>query len=312
MRNAACALATAAALLLLLHGTAGADARQQEPPPAQPTLADAQREFYNGRYASAASLAAAVLSQDAGNLAAYEIRSSAIHFQIKAALNAMPESERSFKRCDACQPLMETFLEETERAREIAHDRLKADSADDEARFFLGKIDLNYVWLQLGTVGRRTGWDQYWEARKSLDAVLKGNPDHVRARVARAWIDYIVDTRMARGTRWLLGGGSKKRALATLKEAAAAEAGAFEHAEAAFALWDMLIREKNLAEAIPIAQQLARDFPENQELAAFLKKHDPGPPSPGSPVSAFTPAGRSRRAAPSGPALSRTSPPDLP
>jgi hypothetical protein len=31
----------------------------------------------------------------------------------------------------------------------------------------------------------------------------------LRARVARAWIDYIVDTRMPLGTRWLLGGGNK-------------------------------------------------------------------------------------------------------
>jgi len=61
--------------------------------------------------------------------------------------------------------------------------------------FFLGKLDLNYVWLQLGPLRRKTGWDEYWEARRSLDAVLKANPRHVRARVARAWIDYIVDTR---------------------------------------------------------------------------------------------------------------------
>src|SRR4029077_20535197 len=102
----------------------------------------------------------------------------------------------------------------------------------------LGKLDLNYVWLQLGPLGRKKGWDEYWEARRSLDAVLKRNPGHVRARVARAWIDYIVDTRMPRGTRWVLGGGDRKRALSTMQESADAEAAYFVHVEALFALWD--------------------------------------------------------------------------
>lgn len=96
-----------------------------------------------------------------------------------------------------------------------------------------------------------------------------------RARVARAWIDYIVDTRMPRGTRWLLGGGSKKRALIAVREAASTEADFFIHAEGDFALWDMQVRERNLTEATLIARRLARDFPENRELVNFLEAHDP-------------------------------------
>jgi hypothetical protein len=134
---------------------------------------------------------------------------------------------------------------------------------------------LNYVWLQLGTLGRKTGWDQYWEARKSLDVLLKRNPAHVRARVARAWIDYIVDTRMPRGTRWLLGGGNRKRALAVIQSAANADADFFVHTEAAFALWDLQVRERNLTEAAELARILTRDFPENPELASFLKTNVP-------------------------------------
>jgi hypothetical protein len=137
----------------------------------------------------------------------------------------------------------------------------------------LGKLDLNYVWLQLGTLGRKTGWSEYWEARKSLDKVLKKNPGNVRARVARAWIDYIVDTKMPRGTRWLLGGGNKKRGLRAVREAAAAEADFFVQTEARFALWDMQVRERNVRDAIETARLLARDFPENQELNTFLETH---------------------------------------
>jgi hypothetical protein len=139
--------------------------------------------------------------------------------------------------------------------------------------FLLGKIDLNYVWLQLGTRGRKTGWDEYWAARTSLDQVLERNPGHLRARVARAWIDYIVGTKLPRGTRWLLGGGNKKRGLRAVREAASAEGEFFERAEATFALWDMQVRERDLAEAVATARQLARDFPDNRELTRFLNAH---------------------------------------
>ncbi len=52
-----------------------------------------------------------------------------------------------------------------------------------------------------GRSAEKTGWDEYWEARRSLDFVVRRQPQHVRALVARAWIDYIVDTRMPWGTR---------------------------------------------------------------------------------------------------------------
>ena len=120
------------------------------------------------------------------------------------------------------------------------------------------------------TLGRRTGWSEYWEARRSLDAVLKRNPSHVRARVARAWIDYIVDTKVPWGVRWVLGGGNKKKALRVAQEAAGADAGFFTKAEAGFALWEMQIREKNFTDAVATARLLARDFPENRELSDFL------------------------------------------
>jgi Flp pilus assembly protein TadD len=104
--------------------------------------------------------------------------------------------------------------------------------------------------------------------------VLARNPSHVRARVARAWIDYIVDTRMPRGTKWVLGGGNRKRALVSMRAAAAADTDLFVHAEAMFALWDLHVRERNLTAAVTVARELARDFPENPELTKFLEKHD--------------------------------------
>ena len=93
----------------------------------------------------------------------------------------------------------------------------------------------------------------------------------MRARVARAWVDYIVDTKMTRGTRWVLGGGSKKRAFIGARQAADSDADFFVRVEAEFALWEMMVRDRKLTEATTIARRLASDFPENHKLANFLK-----------------------------------------
>lgn len=235
-------------------------------------LADAQHLFYNAHYGSAADLALALQSSDASSLVAYELRTAALHFQLRDALGNGADKAKAFKQCAACPELLQAFLADTAKGQVIARERLRLAPTDDEALFFLGKLDLNYVWLQLETLGRKTGWNEYWEARKSLDAALKSNPRNVRARVARAWVDFIVDTKMARGTRWILGGGSKKRALIGARAgAAAADAELYVRIEAEFALWEMLVRDKNLTDATVIARKLAREFPENHKLISFLK-----------------------------------------
>jgi hypothetical protein len=165
------------------------------------------------------------------------------------------------------------FVADTRRAQQIARALVAASPSDEDALFLLGRLDLNYVWLQLGTLGKKTGWGEYWEARKSLDKVLKQNPGHLRAKVARAWIDYIVDTKAPRGTRWILGGGNKKKGLQAVREAATADAGLYVRAEAGFALWDMQVREKKIADAVATARLLAEDFPTNPDLQKFLAAH---------------------------------------
>ena len=238
---------------------------------AGPELADAQRAFFNARYESAADLALELQGSNADALAPYEIRTSALHFQLRDALGPGTDKGKAFKACGACPDLLQAFLDDTKKGQAIARARLLKDPADDDALFFLGKLNLNYVWLHLETLGRKTGWSEYWEARRSLDAALKNNPHHMRARVARAWVDYIVETKMTRGTRWVLGGGSKKRAFIGAREAAGANSDFFVRVEAEFALWEMLVRDRQMTEATTIAQRLARDFPENHKLANFLK-----------------------------------------
>ena len=240
-----------------------------------PLLDDAQRFFYNGRYDAADALTLALCSPDVEGLAACELRSSTLLFQIKRALAGQTDRQKALKACVPCATWLGSFRAVISAAQAVARARLQAMPDDDATRFLLGKIDLNHVWLHLGVLGRKTGWGEYWEARRSLDAVLERNADNIRARVARAWIDYIVDTQMPRGTRWVLGGGNKKRGLSAVREAASAAADRYIRAEAGFALWDMQVREKNTPGAVETARELASVFPENEELRKFLALHAP-------------------------------------
>src|SRR5512132_284629 len=247
------------------------------PAAAQPegrTLTDAYRLFYNAHYEDAAAIAESLRASAPQTLENDEVRTSALLFQLRGLLNGQDardgDKKEALKRCVRCAEVLASFMTDLHHGQALARATLKTKADDEEALFFLGKLDLNYVWLELGLLGHKTGWDEYWEARKSLDALLKLNPNHVRARVARGWIDYIVNTRMPWGTRWVLGGGNKKRGMAAVREASQMEADFFTRAEADFALWDMTVRERDFASATRLAERLARDFPDNREVARFL------------------------------------------
>jgi hypothetical protein len=239
------------------------------------SLTDAQRLFYNAHYQEAADLALKLRETGVHDLANDEVRTTALLFVLRGLLKGQDahngeDKAAALKACTKCPDVLALFAADLKHGQELARSVLKANPKDETALFYLGKLDLNYVWLQLGLLGKKTGWDEYWEARKSLDALLKINPAHVRGRVARGWIDFIVNTRMPWGTRWVLGGGNKKKGLATVREAAAMPTDEFSHAEAEFALWDMLLRDKNVPAATEVARRLAQAFPENSEVAAFL------------------------------------------
>ena len=254
----------------------------------------AQYAFYNGRYDEAAAQPCALphtdTDTDTDALAACELRTSALLFQLKRTVEGHPDREAAFKSCSQCPLLVTDFLSATARGQALARSRIAANPSDFAAQFYLGKLDLNYVWLRSGVLGQRKGWSEYREARRSLNAVLAKDPLHVRARVARAWIDYIVGTRVPRLLRWLLGGGSRTRGLAAVREAARAQADFFAHAEAVFALWEMERREQHIPEAVTVAKELLVDFPENEELATFLAGHDQTFQTPPVPTS-FDPSG---------------------
>jgi len=239
------------------------------------TLADAHRLFYNARFEESAGLALSLRAPESHDIANDELRTTALLFQMRRLLDTADNRDdddktAAWKACAKCPALLAAFSADVQHGQAAARAILKNSPHDEGALFYLGKLDLNYVWLQLGLLGKRTGWDEYQEARQSINAVLKANPKHVRARVANAWMDYIVATRTPWGTRWLFGGGNRKKALASLREAAAADTDWVSHAEAEFALWDMLQREKNTAEAMTVAQRIAKSFPQNSEVASYV------------------------------------------
>jgi hypothetical protein len=241
-------------------------------PPETPAamLATAQRRFYDGRYLEASDLALALRTADPTSLPSYELRTSALLFQIKRLIGNVKDKDKAFKACGECPALLRQFLAEFKEGQAAARTALAAAPGDLSVRFFLGKLNLNYVWLQLGPLGKRTGWNEYREARRSIEAVLAKDPGHVRARVAHAWIEYIVDTRTPWGFGWILGGGNRKRAVEGLRAAAAADAPFFDKTEAGFALWEMQVSERDFTAAVVSARRLAADFPENRELTRFL------------------------------------------
>jgi tetratricopeptide (TPR) repeat protein len=242
----------------------------------------AQDAFYRGRYEDAATLALKLRTHDPESLASYELRTSARLFQLKRVLGAEEGAGRkggsnkddALRECAPCTGWLAELREDLRVGQALARSTLKTTPDDITALFFLGKLDLTYLWLELGVLDRRTGWSEFREAKRSLSAVLEHDPEHVRALVAGAWVDYIVGTSLPHGTRWLLGGGSRTRGLQDLRKAAAMDADFFVRTEALFGLWDMEQREANIDEAIAVAHRLARDFPDNEEIAKFLTKHE--------------------------------------
>ena len=56
---------------------------------------------------------------------------------------------------------MTNFFKDIAEGQKAARDMLRRDPRDASALFYLGKLDLNFVWLQLGPLGRKTGWEEY-------------------------------------------------------------------------------------------------------------------------------------------------------
>ena len=270
MGRAKCARGAAAvAMALLLCERPDAAPPQSGTAPAT-SLEQAQHLFFSGKYTDAIAVVAPLRTAERQGLAAYELRTSALHFQIKRLLGSAGNKDQAFKQCAPCPDLLKEFMNDITAGRALARAAVKKSPRDEFTLYLQAKLDLNEVWLNNATLGRRKGFGLYKDARRGIDAVLSINPGNVRARVAHAWIDYAVDTRVPFGFQWMLGGGDRKRALKNMREAAAMKADPFAEAEASFGLWEMLTGENMTDEALTVAQRLIRTFPDNEELRRFI------------------------------------------
>src|SRR6185436_12094547 len=74
------------------------------------TLDDAQRLFYTALFAEAAAAAHTISEAEPDNLAAWEVRTSALHFQLRRLIGNGKDKKAAFAKCADCPALLATFL----------------------------------------------------------------------------------------------------------------------------------------------------------------------------------------------------------
>src|SRR6187402_2637015 len=103
------------------------------------TLDDAQRLFYTALFQESAAAAKSITDAEPENLAAWEVRTSALHFQLRRLLGEPKDRKAAMAKCAECRALLATFLEDVNTGRTAARARIAQAPDDEEARFFLGK-----------------------------------------------------------------------------------------------------------------------------------------------------------------------------
>ena len=182
------------------------------------------------------------------------------------------DRDRAFKQCAACPVLLAEFQAEITLGQAAARGAA-ANADNDNARFFLGKIDLNYVWMQLATLGNCTRWDPGHGSAQGHGSHHQAPADaHPRPR--RAGVDRL-HRRHPRDLGLPLGAGRWQQETRAGLDARGGQRRHGHHFtdRSEVGLWEMLVREKQFAEAKTIAKALATEFPENKELAIFIKTH---------------------------------------
>jgi hypothetical protein len=144
-----------------------------------PLLDEAQRYFYNGRYDATDALTLELCSPDVEGLAACELRSSTLLFQIKRAVSGQTDKQEALKACAPCAAWLASFRTVTCRHRRwLAPPEAAPNARKDEAP---AREDRPEPVAAPGVLGRRQ--DGQYGRHKSLDA--PGTFLTTSARVAR-------------------------------------------------------------------------------------------------------------------------------
>jgi len=81
------------------------------------TVDEAYRLFYASRFEESAAAAAELTTANPGDLVAWEIRTSALHFQLKRLVGEGKDKKGAFARCADCPKLLATFIEDVKLPR---------------------------------------------------------------------------------------------------------------------------------------------------------------------------------------------------
>lgn len=190
----------------------------------------------------------------------YEVQTGALLFRLRKQAGVSGPGLLLGRQAPDPDTLADFFGLQAEGVRR-AEKCLRDAPRNVRCEFLLAKLHLNKLWLNLQVLDRKTGLGEYRSARAGLERVLARDPDHARALTALGWIEQIVAER-SRAVRWLLGGGSRDKALAHIRRAiSCASCSELDVAEAKFALAELLQREKRQKEAELILRELRRRFP---------------------------------------------------
>src|SRR5262245_27317817 len=119
-------------LALLIVLAALAQAHSPVPAAELTGLRLAQHHFLSGRFQAAADVAAPLRSGPDG-LAAYELRTSALHFQLRRLIGEAPNKGKVFRQCADCQGLLDAFMKDLNDGKALAKAQLKTNAENQAA-----------------------------------------------------------------------------------------------------------------------------------------------------------------------------------
>lgn len=233
--------------------------------------------LYSARYEDTERVALEARSMCPEDPESFELRSTALILQVKMlsekySAGKTSKVENRVKICPECMQLLPLIEAEIRRGIELAS-APPAVARSERFLFLLGRLHLNQVWAYLELEGKLVASKGHFEkGRAIIDQVIAGNPRHVRALVANAWVNYVIDTRAPFGVKWIIGGGKKEVAFRDLAAAIAFAENPYEEWEAKFGLLSILKQEKKRqAEAAALMEQLRIRFPDNLSLRLALR-----------------------------------------
>src|SRR6476620_11545169 len=84
------------------------------------TIDEAQRLFYTALFQESAAAAKAITDAEPANLAAWEVRTSALYFQLRRLLGEPKDRKAAMAKCSDCREVLATFLDDVNRGRAAA------------------------------------------------------------------------------------------------------------------------------------------------------------------------------------------------